>query len=226
MKFICVLINALLLLILFSCKQSSSKDSASTLVKPDFVFNNLDTTTSPAKDFFQYANGNWIKNNPIPPDQSSWGIGDLVIEENIKRLRQISEAAAKKNSSSPGTPDQLIGDFWSSGMDSAKIEADGFKYLKPYLDKINAINDLPSLMKLVTELKMIGSSTFFTDFVNQDDKKVLSSFKMHKKLDVPMIRDQKEWLGRLNLLKETINKHLITIPEKEITYEYLFYDCN
>lgn len=49
---------------------------------------------NPGTDFFQYANGGWIKKNPIPADQSSWGIGNLVIEENIKRLREISESAA------------------------------------------------------------------------------------------------------------------------------------
>ena len=62
-------------------------------------------------------------------------------------------------------------------------------------------------------------------YVNQDDKKVLSSFKIHKGFGVPVIRDQKEWANRLNLLKETIEHWLNVIPEKEITYEYLFYDC-
>ena len=61
-------------------------------------------------------------------------------------------------------------------------------------------------------------------YINEDGKKIPSSFKMHKILDVPMIRDQKEWILRLSLLKDTINKHLITIPNKEITYEFLFYN--
>lgn len=47
---------------------------------------------------------------------------------------------------------------------------------------------------------------------------------MHKSLDVPVIRELKEWQNRLNLLKETICKLLNNIPEKEINYEYLFYD--
>jgi hypothetical protein len=63
-------------------------------------------------------------------------------------------------------------------------------------------------------------------YVNQDGKKVLSSFKMHKKLDVPMIRESKEWESRLNVLKETIEYWLNVIPEKELTCEYLFYDCD
>jgi hypothetical protein len=61
-------------------------------------------------------------------------------------------------------------------------------------------------------------------YVNDDSKKVLSSFKMHKALDVPVIRDSKEWTSRLNVLKETIHKWITEIPSKELTYEYLFYD--
>lgn len=59
------------------------------------------------------------------------------------------------------------------------------------------------------------------NYINEDGKKILSSFKS---FDVPMIRNPKEWSNRLKLLKETIEKHLVEIPSKEITYEYLFYD--
>jgi hypothetical protein len=61
-------------------------------------------------------------------------------------------------------------------------------------------------------------------YINEDCKKILSSFKNHKTLFVPVIRDKKEWNNRLELLKETIDKWLRKIPEKEISYEYLFYD--
>ena len=61
-------------------------------------------------------------------------------------------------------------------------------------------------------------------YINEKNEKIPSSFKMHKALDVPMIRKQKEWASRLDVLKETINKWLNVIPEKEITNEYLFYD--
>lgn len=130
---------------------------------------NLDTTVSPGEDIFQYANGGWIKNNPIPAEQSSWGIGNLVIEENLKRLREISESAAKSGAAK-GSPDQKIGDFWSVAMDSAKIEADGLKPLQPLLDKVNGITDVKSLLSTVAELKKMGSSTLFSDYVTQDDK--------------------------------------------------------
>ena len=148
----------------------SCNNNASTAQKPDILAANLDTTVNPGQDIFDYANGGWIKKNPIPGEQSSWGIGNLVVEENLKRLREISEKAANSNAAQ-GSSDQKIGDFWSIGMDSAKIEADGLKPIQSLLDKTNAISDVKSLLEVVTDFKNIGSSTLFSDFVGQDAKK-------------------------------------------------------
>jgi putative endopeptidase len=141
----------------------------SSATKKDFLTDNLDTTVSPAEDFFQYANGGWIKKNPIPNDQAAWGIGNLVNEENLNRLKGINEKAAAANAAK-GTADQKIGDFWKTAMDSTKIEQLGLKPLQPWFDKINAITDINSLITTVAELKKAGSSTLFSDFVAQDDK--------------------------------------------------------
>ncbi|TAL45747.1 MAG: hypothetical protein EPN92_07100, partial [Chitinophagaceae bacterium] len=142
--FICTAIAVLVI----SCTDKKH----TTAGKTDILFTNLDTTVKPSSDFFDYANGGWIKKNPIPGEQSAWGIGNLVFEENLKRLREISEQAAKNNATD-GSSEQKIGDFWSTGMDSAKIENDGLKYLQPYLDKVNAISDIKSLIETVSGLK-------------------------------------------------------------------------
>lgn len=140
------------------------------VAKPDFIAANIDSSINPADDFFEYACGNWIKNNPIPGEQSSWGIGNLVVEENTKRLREISEQAAKAQDKQ-GSANQKIGDFWTTAMDSVKIEKDGLTPIKPLLEKINAIYDVKSLVSIVAECKKIGSSTLFSDGVSQDAKK-------------------------------------------------------
>lgn len=163
LKFL-VPVVVLLSLLAVSCKTKSKKEAE----KPDVLVTNLDTTINPSDDFFQYANGGWIKKNPIPGEQSSWGIGNLVVEENLKRLREISENAAKAKAAK-GTPEQKIGDFWSVAMDSAKIENEGLKPLQPLLDKVNAISDVKSLVATVAELKKLGSSTLFSNYVTQDD---------------------------------------------------------
>jgi len=137
--------------------------------KPDVLASNMDTTVKPGDDFFMYANGGWIKKNPIPEEKSSWGIGDLVIEENLKRLRDICEKAASSGAAK-GSPEQQIGDYWTMAMDSAKIEQDGLKPLQPMLDKLNGVADIPSLLAAVAEFKKAGSSTLFGDYVSQDEK--------------------------------------------------------
>src|SRR5947209_10619360 len=72
---------------------------------------NLDSTTSPTKDFFQYANGGWLKNNPIPSDQVRWGSFSILAEDNKKHLKDIAEEAFSKTGTAKGTPEQLVGDF-------------------------------------------------------------------------------------------------------------------
>ncbi|MDB5253827.1 MAG: metalloendopeptidase [Flaviaesturariibacter sp.] len=159
-------------LLLVACNNADTGTAGvtdSTTAKPDILALNRDTTVDPSQDFFLYANGGWIKKNPIPGDQGAWGIGNLVNEENLKRLREISEKAASAHAAA-GSNEQKIGDFWSTAMDSARIEQQGLQPLKPYLDRINAIADVKGLVQTSAYLKKIGSSTLFSDYVTQDDK--------------------------------------------------------
>ena len=165
MRFLFLGASLALLTVYTSCNDGE-KSSAE---KKDVLADNRDTTVSPTQDFFDYANGGWIKRNPIPAEQSSWGIGNLVFEENLKRLREISENAAKAKAAN-GSSEQKIGDFWSTAMDSVKIEQNGLTPLQSYIDKINGVNDVKSLVSIIADLKKIGSNTLFSDFVTQDDK--------------------------------------------------------
>lgn len=150
-----------------SCNEPKKQGEES---KSDILADDLDTTVKPSADFFDYANGGWIKKNPIPSDLAAWGIGNLVIEENLKRLCSIAEKAVASNAAA-NTPEQKIGDFWSSAMDSTKIESDGLTNIKPYIDKVDAIKDIPTLIATVTEFNKIGSSTLFDSYITQDAKK-------------------------------------------------------
>jgi putative endopeptidase len=147
----------------FSCK---SKRSAAH----QYIFAaDIDTTVKSGQNFFQYANGKWIKDHPIPAEESSWGIGNIVFNESQLRLREISEEAAKEGGVK-GSASQKIGDFWTAAMDSAAVEKQGTKYLQPYLDKINSISGIPSLMTTIADLDKIGVRSLFGAEVVQDDK--------------------------------------------------------
>lgn len=139
------------------------------LIAQDVVRDNMDLTVKPSFDFFQYANGGWIKKNKIPNEESEWGIGNLVINENLGRLRQINQNAAKKTAPK-GSSTQQIGDFWATAMDSNKIEKINLIPFQPYLNYINSIKDISSLISCVATLNNIGVTGIFNYGIGQDDK--------------------------------------------------------
>ena len=159
-----LLLPALLLTGLIACRD----DQKATEVKPDVVASNMDTTVKPGNDFFAYANGGWLAKNPIPGDESHWGIGNLVNEELYKRVLTINEKAVAEKAASG--PSRQLADFWLSAMDTVAIEKDGIKPLQPELDKINAINSIPSLVQLITDWQIKGISPAFGEFITQDMK--------------------------------------------------------
>src|SRR6187549_3257297 len=97
----------IVLMIVGSCL-ASCNNKTDDVKKADVLAVNMDTTVNPGDDIFMYANGGWISRNPIPAEESGWSIGNLVVEENTRRLREISESAAKENAAK-GTASQKIG---------------------------------------------------------------------------------------------------------------------
>jgi putative endopeptidase len=159
-----ILFTCGLAILTYGCKQKD-KDYAAN----DVIVKNLDTTVKPGDDFFQYANGGWLKKNPIPAAYSSWGIGNVVQEELRERLKKINEDALKANAPK-GTNTQKIGDFYFSGMDTVNIEQQGLKPLQPELDKIDKINSIPALIDEFAHLSNIGVTTPMGAYVGQDAK--------------------------------------------------------
>lgn len=136
---------------------------------PDVVASNVDTTVNPAEDFFAFANGAWLAAHPIPASESRWGIGNVLQEDIYLKMRQVSENAAKANATK-GSAEQKIGDFWSAGMDSSAVEANGLKPIQPELDLITAINSVPALVDAVVALRKGGLSPLYSSYVYQDEK--------------------------------------------------------
>jgi putative endopeptidase len=130
----------------------------------------LDPSVPPCQDFFQYANGNWIKQNPIPADQSTWGAFNLVKERNRVILKAILEESAAAQAPA-GSLRQKVGDFYASGMDTRAIDQAGLAPLKPAFDRIKAIRDGRDLAAALAWIRMQGGGAGFGFFVGQDDKR-------------------------------------------------------
>ena len=129
----------------------------------------LDTSVAACTDFNQYANGGWLKKNPIPAAYSSWGVGYVLAERNRDMLREILEASAKSDAK-PGSIDRRIGDYYTSCMNEAQIEEQGLKPLQPELERIAAIKDLTGLQAQLTHMRAAGLGVLF-GFGSQQDKK-------------------------------------------------------
>ena len=148
---------------------SACKDKTKNYAANDVIFKDLDTTVKPGDDFFKYANGGWLKKNPIPAAYASWGIGNVVEEELRDRLKKINEEALTANAPK-GSNTQKIGDFYFSGMDTLSIEKEGLDPLKGELAKVDAIKNIKDLTDEFAHLQTIGVETPISAGVGQDAK--------------------------------------------------------
>jgi endothelin-converting enzyme/putative endopeptidase len=111
----------------------------------------MDRSIDPCLDFFQYACGGWIKNNPIPPDQSSWDLYSKMEDENKEKLRGILESASAPDAGRTAV-NQKIGDYYASCMDEKAIEDKGIEPLKPGLDRIAKIGSKAELADVASAM--------------------------------------------------------------------------
>ncbi|QKG56719.1 M13 family metallopeptidase [Hymenobacter sp. BRD128] len=132
---------------------------------------NIDKTVSPCDDFYRFASGNWIKNNPVPASESRWGSFNELADHNNATQKAILEDLARKSAAAPkGSNAQKVGDFYAAAMDTVAIEKAGLTYLKPYLDRIAAIKTLPEMQKFLADPKAQAGSVWFNSGVGQDEK--------------------------------------------------------
>ena len=132
---------------------------------------NMNLEVKPGDNFYQYANGNWIKNNPVPASKTRWGSFDELREESSKRLQGLLEFAAINTNKDRKT--QIIGDFYTSGIDSLAIEAKGFTPIIGDLARINSIANNEQLQYEIATLRTKGlGSPLFGAFVGVDRKNV------------------------------------------------------
>src|SRR5262245_58474771 len=129
----------------------------------------VDRSVDPAQDFFQYSVGKWLKEHPIPSNERSWGVGNVVREETYQRMQNIIESASKDSSAAKGSLAQKIGDFWFTAMDTATIEKLGIQPLKEEFDKIDEIKNLQDVLDETAHLQYIGGGPLLSTPIFQDE---------------------------------------------------------
>lgn len=123
----------------------------------------MDKSVKPGDDFYDYANGTWAKNTPIPADKSNYGAFNTLDDLSRERTKAILDAAQVD-------PNSKIGNAYASYLDAATVEKKGLAPVKPWLAKIKAVKDKASYAKLTAEAARAGIDGPFGFYVNQDDK--------------------------------------------------------
>ena len=130
---------------------------------------NMNMAVKPSEDFYEYANGAWLKTAKIPASESRWGSFNELQEFNQNALKVICEDAAA-NPSTKGAIRQKVGDFYAAGMDEAAIEKAGLAPVKPMLDRVMKIKSYKELLDEIAMLYTEGSDPLWNLAIDQDDK--------------------------------------------------------
>lgn len=153
---------------LISCKDNSSGNHK--VILDDILIENRDSTIHPGEDIYNYINGRWIRNNPIPSEEVSWSIAHLVINENFQKLREICESAASASNLPDSSNMKKIGDYWAMAIDSQRCDQLGITPIQPYIHLIDSAKSQEKLIEVIAALSSIGACTLVGNYVSQDDK--------------------------------------------------------
>ncbi len=132
---------------------------------------NMDLSVKPGVDFYRYASGSWIKNNPVPAKETRWGSFNMLRDFNINAVKNILDEAAKDKTALPGSVKKRVGDFYAAGMDSVTIDKLGYSPIAPELTRLTSLTDLNGVINEVATMRTRGlGSPLFGFSVGQDRK--------------------------------------------------------
>jgi putative endopeptidase len=154
---------SIILIILASC------EGVKTAGPSKFDFDGIDLAIKPGDNFFNHVNKNWYDKAVIAVDQSGVGAYSFQNIPQKKLLESILEEVSSETHEK-GSADQVVGDFYSSGMNTALINERGFEPIQPLLDKVNSIKTKTEIMRFVADEFMSGNASLISMGVSPDNE--------------------------------------------------------
>jgi putative endopeptidase len=134
---------------------------------------NMDLGVKPGDNFYLYASGAWLKNNPVPAKETRWGTFNQLRDFNINAVKTVLERSVADRSAPAGSVTRRVADFYTAGMDSAAIEKKAVTPIVPLLERIAAINNVNDLKNEINTMRVEGvGAPLYSFFVGQDRKNV------------------------------------------------------
>ena len=153
----------------FTPLSAQSERASSGTLNPGFDINALDRSVDPCVDFYHFACGTWLKENPVPPDRAIYGRFSELADRNRQIMREVLEKASVV--SSGRSPDeQKIGDYYASCMDEEGIEKKGLAPIEAEIARVNALKGKEGLPRLISHFWLTGTNVLFSFGVQQDAK--------------------------------------------------------
>ncbi len=151
----------------------SEKDSPVTPVpapkRTGIDIKNFDLSVRPADDFYQYANGGWMKNNPLPAAYSRYGTFQQLVETNKKRIKSILEGL-QGSSFAPGSTEQKLSDLYKTAMNSGQRNQDGVQPLMGIIARLENATTMEQLFEIQLELAPVSTTGFMKTAIDADEK--------------------------------------------------------
>lgn len=191
----------IVLSILAGCTQK--KELGQGILKKE----DMNLEVNPGDDFFEYANGTWMKNTPIPADKSRYGAFTILREKANEAVHNLLEEAAKTENAPEGSNLKKIQDFYATAMDVKKIDEIGIKPLLPEFAKIEAVKNATDLLNELIHLHKMEISALFGTGVEQDMKNTTVN-RMYLAEDGLSLSDRDYYLAD-NETSENIRKEFV-----------------
>jgi putative endopeptidase len=129
-----------------------------------------DTSVPASQNFFDYANGTWIRNTEIPASKTGWGSFYIVIDEALSHMKAILDSCMEVTDAQKGSVTQQIGDLYAAALDSAAVEKAGISGLQRELHRIEGIRTAQDVVRVVATHYVNGDGALFSFYVAPDDK--------------------------------------------------------